>query len=88
MKEKLLHQLRICVGKAEPITDEDKELLAKEKIVGNKGLELDHLVTKVQEGTAKEEDGNNSSSNGNNAAGTDDKPAEVKQEGEKEQSQP
>jgi len=47
-------------------------------------LELDHLVTKVQEGTAKEEEGNNSSSNGNNAAGTDDKPAEVKQEGEKE----
>lgn len=81
MKEKLVHQLRICVGKEEPVTDEDKELVAKEKVIGNnKGLELDNLVMKVQEGNAKEEEGN-----GNNPAGTEDKPAEVKQEGDKEQ---
>lgn len=84
MKEKLVHQLRICVGKEEPVTDEDKELLAKEKVIGNKGLDLDHLVVKAQEGKAKEED--NTSNNGNNVAGTEDKPSEVKQEGgDKEQ---
>ena len=48
MKEKLIHQLRICVGKTEPVTDEDKELLGKEKMKTNKGL-LDNLVEKAQE---------------------------------------